>query len=78
MCFILMFIVLAVNTLIYEVAPQYSTFGSQHYIHVHNKVSTALTITAQSVNYVAREYKTACKLARIYVFLYQIKEVILP
>ncbi|XP_064605243.1 probable lysosomal cobalamin transporter [Liolophura sinensis] len=32
MCFILMLIVLAVNIVLYELTPQYSSFGSQHYI----------------------------------------------
>ena len=31
LCFFLIFIVLALNVLIYEVAPQYTTYGSQHY-----------------------------------------------
>lgn len=31
LCFFLIFIVLALNVLVYEVAPQYTTYGSQHY-----------------------------------------------
>ncbi|RUS69725.1 hypothetical protein EGW08_022511 [Elysia chlorotica] len=31
-CMILMFIVLAINVILYELTPQYSSFGSQHYI----------------------------------------------
>ena len=30
--FLLMLIVLAVNVLVYQLTPQYSTYGSQHYI----------------------------------------------
>jgi len=32
LCFLLMVIVLAMNVLIYEMAPQYGKFGSQQYI----------------------------------------------
>ncbi|KAL5022678.1 hypothetical protein ScPMuIL_001833 [Solemya velum] len=32
MCMILMFILLAVDIIIYELTPQYSSFGSQHYV----------------------------------------------
>ncbi|XP_025109802.1 probable lysosomal cobalamin transporter [Pomacea canaliculata] len=31
-CMILMFLVLAINVVIYELTPQYSSFGSQHYL----------------------------------------------
>jgi LMBR1 domain-containing protein 1 len=32
LCMILMFIVLAINIIVYELTPQYSSFGSQHYM----------------------------------------------
>ena len=31
-CMILMFLVLAINVILYELTPQYSSFGSQHYL----------------------------------------------
>nr|KAG5696000.1 hypothetical protein BaRGS_023379 [Batillaria attramentaria]KAG5709644.1 hypothetical protein BaRGS_001694 [Batillaria attramentaria] len=31
-CMILMFLVLAINVIVYELTPQYSSFGSQHYL----------------------------------------------
>ena len=30
-CMILMFLVLAINIILYELTPQYSSFGAQHY-----------------------------------------------
>ncbi|XP_005110319.1 probable lysosomal cobalamin transporter [Aplysia californica] len=33
-CMILMFIVMAINVLLYELTPQYSSFGSEHYANV--------------------------------------------
>ena len=31
-CMILMFLVLAINIILYELTPQYSSFGAQHYL----------------------------------------------
>ena len=31
LCFLLVFIVLALNVLVYQLTPQYSSYGSQHY-----------------------------------------------
>ncbi len=44
LCFILMFIVLALNVVIYQITPQYSTFGSQHYIVSISKKYCTLTL----------------------------------
>ncbi|CAG5116660.1 unnamed protein product [Candidula unifasciata] len=40
-CMILMFIVLAVNIVLYELTPQYSSFGSQHYVNETARNTTA-------------------------------------
>ena len=35
LCMIMMFIVLAINVVVYELTPQYSSFGSQVYVVSH-------------------------------------------
>ncbi|KAK7100447.1 probable lysosomal cobalamin transporter [Littorina saxatilis] len=42
-CMILMFLILAVNIIVYELTPQYSSFGSQHYLK--NSTGTGNTTT---------------------------------
>jgi len=37
MCFLLMFLVLALNVIIFEITPQYTTFGSQKYVQYINE-----------------------------------------
>ncbi|XP_013380006.1 probable lysosomal cobalamin transporter [Lingula anatina] len=43
MCFLLMLIVLATNVIIYELTPQYSMYGSQHYVANSTKVTMCST-----------------------------------
>lgn len=54
MCMILMFIMLAVNIIIYELTPQYSTFGSQQYLQ---KVNSTIGTNATS-SYVLKKCTT--------------------
>ncbi|CAL1530463.1 unnamed protein product [Lymnaea stagnalis] len=44
-CMILMFVVLAINVVLYELTPQYSSFGSEHYMNF----TTENNVTSSSV-----------------------------
>ncbi|ESO86626.1 hypothetical protein LOTGIDRAFT_235253 [Lottia gigantea] len=44
LCMILMFIILAINIILYELTPQYSSFGSQHYkLNSTNEIKACTT-----------------------------------
>lgn len=54
MCFILMFIVLAINTVMFDIAPQYTMYGSQHYVtnvRAHCLRSTLVLSIVRAVKY---------------------------
>ncbi|XP_013083911.2 probable lysosomal cobalamin transporter [Biomphalaria glabrata] len=43
-CMILMFIVLAINIVLYELTPQYSSFGSEHYVNSTGNSTVSLEV----------------------------------
>lgn len=49
MCMILMFVQLGINIILYELTPQYSSYGSQHF-HVNGTNTTAATTEKCSTN----------------------------
>jgi LMBR1 domain-containing protein 1 len=74
LCFLLMLIVLALNILVYQLAPQYMTYGSQLYATNSTSVNTTMTAvettTVQTCNVQAP--RSECVSTRVSVMLYRI------
>ncbi|XP_059144900.1 probable lysosomal cobalamin transporter [Physella acuta] len=65
-CMILMFIVLAINIVLYELTPQYSSFGSQHYVNVTGFGNSTSTVIKQCTTEVSEDY---CVITRMTLLL---------
>ncbi|XP_046564132.1 LOW QUALITY PROTEIN: probable lysosomal cobalamin transporter [Haliotis rubra] len=63
LCMILMFIVLAINIIVYELTPQYSTFGSQKYGNMTGGSNTTSTPLHQCTMEVAGEISVVARMA---------------
>ncbi|KAH9500668.1 putative lysosomal cobalamin transporter [Bulinus truncatus] len=70
-CMILMFIVLAINIVLYELTPQYSSFGSQHFVNSTVNGTASLDIK-QCTTEVSEDYCVVTRMTLLLVrFFYK-------
>ncbi|XP_041357046.1 probable lysosomal cobalamin transporter [Gigantopelta aegis] len=67
LCMIMMFIVLAINIVVYELTPQYSSFGSQ--VYIANYTDPTSNTTSHKTEPCSTEVKDSCVITRMALLL---------